>query len=158
VTLLDELRKATRPAHDRLHELSDTSTRQGYGRFLQAMHRGLAAMPRDVVPAATLRALRADLAELELPTPTDQFQSLPAGLGCQYVVSGSQVGAGMMLPHAREHDWPRRYLSDRHVRRWADVKRALADQPADDKVVQQAVDAFDVFVRSFERSASDPLS
>ena len=116
----ERLRAVTRPLHAQVEAMIERSgmfdDREGYGRFLAAMHRfhccaetarhaaadaGLAPGWR---PPPSARLLREDLDALGAPPAPDQplptLHDRGAVLGLRYVVQGSALGATQLLPRA----------------------------------------------------------
>lgn len=116
----DRLRAVTRPLHEQVEELIARSgmfdDREGYGRFLAAMHRFHSSAERALQAAARAglapgwrrahgaRLLREDLDALGVALaprqPTPVLHDRGAVLGLRYVVQGSALGATQLLPRA----------------------------------------------------------
>ncbi|MEM1012827.1 MAG: biliverdin-producing heme oxygenase [Planctomycetota bacterium] len=149
-SLLDQLRQATRPIHDRLHDLDPTFNREAYARFLAAMaagHGRLAARGQ-ATSGELLERLEADLDQL----PKVPREDLPAAdsdagrLGELYVMTGSRMGSAAMLSDLRKRhaDWPMQYLAAaKPTEAWPELKETLAQSPANDAETAAAVWLFE---------------
>jgi heme oxygenase len=122
-SLYERLRAATQPLHGELEEAVDIAerlkSREGYARHLVGLYRAHAAIEAAlqaldfspfgfVYPCPYRSALLEDdlvvlgypadaLRRVEPPQPP-QLKTIPAGLGCLYVVEGSAKGARAILP------------------------------------------------------------
>lgn len=173
------LRTATAPAHERVDRAFghfDLTDRDGYRAFLVAQAQPLVTVERAVDvfdPIAFLpdwperrRAplIAADLADLDVPTPTPEPLELPdsaAALGAIYVLEGSRLG-GALLARNVSVDLPGRFIRCPPApKRWRGLievlDQMLKTEDQRDAAVRAARAVFDLFWRSARQHGRMPV-
>ncbi len=167
------LRAVTAPAHARVDAAFGAfvlTSRDGYGRFLQAQARALlpleaaldAGGAERVVASWPARrrtpALEADLAELGLSVPAvaplAAVREPAAILGTIYVLEGSRLG-GALLKRSIPPALPATFLAPGPAALWRDLLTQLETALSAPALQARAIDAALATFAQFERRARD---